>query len=109
MGATVKRCPARGRAGTVWSSGAPILIVAVARPELLETRPEWREHTALALAPLRKGEAHELVSGLAAGSPVPAAARDRIVEVAEGNPLFVEQLLAYVAEDGELETVPPSL
>ena len=87
----------------VFSSGRAILLVCVARPDLLEQRPTWAtprpEHQVLVLDPLPEGDARRLVS--AAGDLAPGAA-ERIVGTAEGNPLFLEQLVAMGAGDGEL-------
>ena len=93
-----------------WSRDAPILIVALARPEFIEQRPHWvaphASYDALTLEPLSREAAESLLGGLA---QVPAGVRDRIVTAAEGNPLYVEQMSAMVAEgDGEV-SVPPSI
>jgi class 3 adenylate cyclase len=90
-----------------WGSAAPILIVCTARPELLQERPAWMK-SAIELEALGAGDAGALVEDLA-DEELPEETRARIVEVAEGNPLFVEQLLAYAEEEGALEAVPPSL
>ena len=85
---------------------AAIFLVATGRPELLDSRPGWRT-AALELAPLGASEVARLVETLAASAP--EAARRRVVEMAEGNPLFVEQLLATADEgDGDVGT-PPTL
>jgi DNA-binding SARP family transcriptional activator/predicted negative regulator of RcsB-dependent stress response len=86
---------------------APLLLLCVARPELLEARPEWRED-ALALRPLSADEARALAGGLPE-----AADSDRVeaaVEAAGGNPLFLEQLIA-AHEEGEERSgpVPPTV
>ena len=85
----------------VFSSGHPILFVCAARPELLETRPSWAApgRPVIVLDPLPEDHARRLVA--AAGALAPGAA-ERIVETAEGNPLFLEQLVAVGATPGEL-------
>jgi DNA-binding SARP family transcriptional activator len=91
-----------------WVSDAPVLILTLARPDLLDTRPGWAEQ-AIRLEPLTREESAELVGELA---DVDDNVRSRVVEVAEGNALFVEQLLAFVAEDVRPETLdslPPSI
>jgi DNA-binding SARP family transcriptional activator len=90
-------------------AAAPILVLCLARPELLEGRPDWV--VTLALPPLSESESAELVGNLPGAVDIPQATRDWIAEVAEGNALFAEQLLAHVGESGEIElpTVPPSL
>ena len=85
------------------SSGAPILLVCLTRPDLLESRPAWAapqpNRSVLLLDALGGEQARELAERL--GAPDHAA---RIAERAEGNPLFVEQLVAVGADDdtGEL-------
>ena len=75
------------------SSGAPILLVCLTRPELLETRPQWTapqpNRSVVSLDALADAEARELAEGLGAGE-----LSARIARRAEGNPLFVEQLVA---------------
>ena len=93
------------------SRDAPILILCMARPELLERRPSWGggkwNATTILLEPLDAAETDELLSEL--GS-VPEELRSRIVRIAEGNPLFVEEMLALVRDspDGTAE-VPPTI
>ena len=87
-----------------FSSGRAILLVCLARPELLESRPGWalpRPHRSLlVLEPLAEPEARELVEN-AAGGWLGSERAARIVETAEGNPLFLEHLVAVGAESGE--------
>jgi class 3 adenylate cyclase/tetratricopeptide (TPR) repeat protein len=90
---------------------AALLLLCTARPELFETRPAWtapKPNSALvALEPLASADSESLVDQL---RELSENARDRIVEAAEGNPLFVEQLVAYQAESGNgaLE-IPPTI
>ena len=88
-----------------FSSGAAILLVCLGRPELLERRPSWatpqRSAAVLGLDALDEIDALALVARLGAQG---LAAR-RMVERADGNPLFLEQLVAIGAE-GEL---PPTV
>jgi DNA-binding SARP family transcriptional activator len=98
-----------------WTREVPLLLVCIARPELLDVRPGWGggklNATAVLLEPLSEGESSQLVDNLAGGN-LEAATRRRVVEAAEGNPLFVEEMLALALEDGrangELE-VPPTI
>jgi DNA-binding SARP family transcriptional activator len=99
-----------------WSQGAPILLLCLARPELLETRPYWcADHpnaTTLALEPLSTTECSALIAQLPGADLLSDEARARIVDFAGGNPFAIEQLLALQAEDprfaGQL-TLPPSI
>jgi class 3 adenylate cyclase/tetratricopeptide (TPR) repeat protein len=89
-----------------WTREAPMLIVCVARPDLLDERPGWYGEL-IELEPLPSEEAETLVAMLAAG--VDPAIRARATEVAEGNPLFLEQLLALAEEDGHELAVPDTI
>ena len=94
-----------------FAAGVPLLVVCTARPDLFDMRPSWstpRPNTTLVrLEPLPVEESEALVDELQA---VDASTRSRIVEAAEGNPLFVEQLLAMRAESGDGELViPPTI
>ncbi len=84
---------------------APLLLVCLARPELLESRPAWPGER-LELEPLGVADADRLLEQLG----VADGERRRVAEAAEGNPLFLEQLSAMLA-DGERadERMPPSL
>ncbi|MGI9020604.1 MAG: ATP-binding protein [Solirubrobacterales bacterium] len=82
---------------------APILIACTARFEVLSKRPEWSEvcPTTIALDGLPSDEVDALVGALV-GDALPDATRARLVELAAGNPLFVEQVLHMLVDDGRL-------
>ncbi len=90
-----------------WLRGAPVLLLCLARPELLDVRPEWVTPKANAelvtLTPLTAQETDGLIQGLLEGDELEPEARGRITEMAEGNPLFVEQTLRMLVDDGALE------
>jgi class 3 adenylate cyclase/tetratricopeptide (TPR) repeat protein len=92
-----------------WTADAPILILGLARPELLEHRPSWHVTSSLIvpLEPLSRTESERLVDVL--GGEIDAAERERILAGAEGNPLFVEQMLALAGEGAPAEAIPPSI
>ena len=89
----------------VKSADAPIVLVCSARKDLLEEHPEWGEETAdiwtITLDPLSEEESSLVVENLL-GSPLDERVRNRIIEAAEGNPLFVEQMLSMLMDDGAL-------
>jgi class 3 adenylate cyclase len=75
----------------------PILVLALARPDLLDARPAWggglAQYSALPLEPLSAEESRVLARHLLADG-----ASDAVAENAEGNPLFIEQLAATMLE-----------
>jgi class 3 adenylate cyclase/tetratricopeptide (TPR) repeat protein len=91
-----------------WTRDAPLLLVCLARPELLDGRPAWAANS-ITLQPLSDDESDELIEELLAGSKLDSETRSRVRAVAEGNPLFVEQLLAMLAGGGDPKHVPPSI
>jgi class 3 adenylate cyclase/predicted ATPase len=83
----------------------PTLVVCLARPELLEQRPTWAagkpRSITTTLPPLAAEDARGLAAALL-GSGAPATVIDRVCETAEGNPLYLEQLAAMLADQGLL-------
>ena len=92
-----------------FSSGHPILLVCLARPEFLEIRPGWvsplPNRSLLMLDRLSDAHARALVQQ-AGADDLGVGQAASIVEMAEGNPLFLEQLVAVGAENGR--SAPPS-
>ena len=90
-----------------WSRDAPILLVCLARPELLEGRPRWSggkfNATSVLLEPLNEAESGELVGNLLGRAQLAGEVRARVMNAAEGNPLFVEEMFAMLIDDGLLE------
>jgi tetratricopeptide (TPR) repeat protein len=91
-----------------WTRDAPILLIVMARAELLEKRPAWgggkRWVTTMSLEPLSDVESEELVTSLLGRAELPTELRAQISHAAEGNPLFVEELLGKLIDDGFLGT-----
>jgi class 3 adenylate cyclase len=87
-----------------WSKGLPIFILTLARPELLETRPDWgagkRNFVSLTLEPLTPAAMRQLLTGLVPGLPEPAL-RD-IVSRADGIPLYAVEMVRTLLADGRL-------
>jgi class 3 adenylate cyclase/tetratricopeptide (TPR) repeat protein len=97
-----------------FAADQPILLLGLTRPELFDERPTWsaprRTSTTITLEPLPEEASSFLVGTLAAARGVATAELTRIVEAAEGNPLFLEQLLAYQDGNGDGElAVPPTI
>jgi class 3 adenylate cyclase/tetratricopeptide (TPR) repeat protein len=94
------------------SSGAPILLLCLARPDLVERRPAWpdlRERrdshpVTLRLEPLAADLVHRLIP-----ESVEPGLRERIVRAAGGIPLFAEEMVAMAAETAGHVVVPPNL
>lgn len=83
-----------------------ILLLCLARPDLVELRPEWQSTDVVELEPLSTADVESLIVHRA-GSIRPDVVR-RIVEISEGNPLFAEQLIVALG-DGPVGAVPASL
>lgn len=86
---------------------APALLVATARPELLDAQPTWgaglAAQTTIPLEPLTAEAAQTLAASIVGDGAVDPT---RLVDVAGGNPLFLEELAASVAELGESDELP---
>jgi class 3 adenylate cyclase/tetratricopeptide (TPR) repeat protein len=83
------------------SSGSPILLVCMARPELADRRPQWP--VTLRLEALPADAVDELI-----GEQVRSGLRERIAMASGGNPLFLTEMLAMASTTDEVE-VPPTL
>jgi DNA-binding SARP family transcriptional activator len=91
---------------------APVFLLCLARPELIEERPAWgaggRNADTLVLEPLASTETEKLIADRLAGGTLPPDTLTRIVEIAQGNPLFVEQLVAAFEDEGTI-SLPASV
>jgi predicted ATPase/class 3 adenylate cyclase len=87
-----------------WVRGAPLLVVCLARPELLDERPGWAggklNASSLLLEPLDEREASELIAARLGRLDVDDAILRRVTDVAEGNPLFMEEMLTMLVGEG---------
>jgi class 3 adenylate cyclase/tetratricopeptide (TPR) repeat protein len=98
-----------------WSRDAPIFLLCAARPDLLDLRPAWGggklNASSLLLESLSPDESGVLVEQLLEQVELDKIVRARIVEAAEGNPLFVEEMVAMVRDDGGDDEiiVPPTI
>jgi class 3 adenylate cyclase/tetratricopeptide (TPR) repeat protein len=87
-----------------WSRGSPILLLCMARSDLLDVRPGWGggklNAATVSLEPLSEEQSAALIANLLGSTELPTQVAVRIVETAEGNPLFVEETLAMLVDDG---------
>ena len=87
----------------LFSRDVPILLICIARPELLDTRRGWGggklNATSILLEPLSEAESRQLIWNLLGGAPLPAAAESRIAGAVEGNALFAEEMVAMLIDD----------
>jgi hypothetical protein len=95
------------------SREAPIVLLYMGRPELLDVRPSWGvgklNATTVLLEPLDAGETDELVGMLLDGAEVESGLDERIRAAADGNALLLEEMLAMVRESGGDVAVPPTI
>ncbi len=84
----------------------PVLFVCPARHELTDRRPGWggggRNHSAIALEPLSSEESDRLVRQLLTVADLPVAVHDQILERAEGNPFFLEEIVRHLIDEGRI-------
>src|SRR5436190_759219 len=94
-----------------WTHDAPVLLLCLARPDLLDARPGWLTQTGggVVLDPLTDEQSRRLLDEIAQEWPLDAAAREHITEAAEGNPLYLEQMAAMLGEGGPTHAIPPTI
>src|SRR5262245_34582827 len=84
----------------------PVLFLCPSRPEITDRRPDWgggmRNVSSLTLEPLSREDADRLVGVLLAVEALPAALHARILERAEGNPFFVEEIVRQLIDEGRI-------
>jgi class 3 adenylate cyclase/tetratricopeptide (TPR) repeat protein len=88
------------------ASGAPMVIVCSARPELMEGHPTWPDSQSngllIDIGALSEADSNLVVENQLGASGLPRDVRARITGAAEGNPLFLEQMLSMLIDDGRL-------
>jgi class 3 adenylate cyclase/tetratricopeptide (TPR) repeat protein len=89
-----------------WSRDAPILLLCIAREDLLDKRATWGggtlNATTIHLEPLSIDESEQLVDLVLGRAELAGEARKRIAEAADGNPLFVEEMISMLIDEGTL-------
>jgi predicted ATPase len=93
-----------------------IVVVCIARPELLDQRPAWAAEAdrsvSIQLAPLGEDPAAALLDSLSAGHRIPPSTRARLIDTAGGNPLYLEQLAVSLSEQSGSDirpALPPTI
>jgi DNA-binding SARP family transcriptional activator len=101
---------------TVQPGRSPVVLVCVARPDLLERRPAWASGIegalSIELTPLAEGSAAALLDSLTGEQGIPPSTRAHLLETAAGNPLYLEQLAASLSEQAGSEiwpVLPPTI
>jgi class 3 adenylate cyclase/tetratricopeptide (TPR) repeat protein len=93
-----------------WASGVPILVLATARPELLERRAAWGggklNASTIALTPLSDEESSQIIHGVLEQAVLPAETQQALLERVGGNPLYAEQYARLYLERGNAEGLP---
>ena len=92
-----------------WSVDEPILLACMARPELLDLRPDWGggklNSASISLEPLTTEECATLVANLLAVDEVAPEVRARVADASEGHPLYAEELIAMLVDEGRLSLI----
>jgi class 3 adenylate cyclase/ATP/maltotriose-dependent transcriptional regulator MalT len=98
-----------------WVRDRALLIICLARPELLDVRPGWGggrvRSTAIELEPLPRAQSEQLANALLEDEELPAKVRATLLDKTEGNPLFVEETVRMVIENGDraFDRIPDTL
>ncbi len=90
------------------ATDAPIFLVATARQELFDDHPRWMKGkpnaATISLRPLTDDEGMRIVTDILGPIGLPGPIQERVIGAAEGNPLFVEQMVSSLVDDGLLQT-----
>ena len=98
-----------------WCRGAPLFVLCLARPDLLDERASWGRAdwaSTVVLEPLADEDTETLIGKRLGSLDLDESVRARVREAAEGNPLFIEQMLAMLAEGGAaagVTALPPTI
>jgi class 3 adenylate cyclase/tetratricopeptide (TPR) repeat protein len=89
-----------------WSTGVPLLVLCTARPELYERSPGWgggkRNSNTISLSPLDRDDTARLLAALMKRAVLPAVTQSHLIEHAGGNPLYAEEFVRMLGDQGLL-------
>jgi class 3 adenylate cyclase/tetratricopeptide (TPR) repeat protein len=89
-----------------WSTSVPLLVLCTARPELYERSPGWgggkRNSNTISLSPLGPENTARLLAALMQRAVLPAETQTRLIEQAGGNPLYAEEFVRMLVDQGLL-------
>jgi class 3 adenylate cyclase/tetratricopeptide (TPR) repeat protein len=92
-----------------WATNVPLLVIATARPELLDRRPGWgggrRNAFTLSIGSLSREETAQLLASLLERPVLPAEVQEAVLQRAEGNPLYAEEYVRML-QDSDFEDLP---
>lgn len=87
----------------------PVVLACLARPDFFDQHRPWTgEVTSLVLEPLGSDDSKQLMADRLAGRAMSPATLTRVLEISQGNPLFLEQIVAALRDDGEV-SIPPAV
>jgi class 3 adenylate cyclase len=89
-----------------WTRGVPLLVLCVSRPELAELRPGWSTSSefqrSVTLGPFSEEQSSRFIENLLSGSKLDEDVAARISSAAEGNPLYLEEFVRMLRDEGLL-------
>ncbi len=87
-----------------WSRDVPILVCCAGRSDFLQRHPDWGQGRSgvslMELEPLTRQESFSLIQNLLHGERFEQPGQDRIVEATQGNPLYLEEMMSMLIDDG---------
>jgi hypothetical protein len=93
-----------------WATGVPLLVIATARPELLDRRQAWGggklNVSTIALTPLSDDESAQIIHNVLEQSALPVETQQALLDRAGGNPLYAEQFARLYMERGSADDLP---
>ena len=99
-----RHCSPSSSISSDWSTGVPLLVLCTARPELYERHAGWgggkRNSNTVSLSPLAADDTARLLAALLHKAVLPAETQKRLLEQAGGNPLYAEEFVRMLTDQG---------